>query len=131
MDYLLDTHILLWAISDSEKLLDRHKTIIEDKNNRVFVSYFSYIELSIKLKLGKISNFNTNLDELLSIVEMTGFINLPISYDHIKSYQSLPLMPEHRDPFDRFIISTAIVENLIMLTLDSKFQLYQDYIQII
>ena len=104
MAYLLDTHILLWAVSEPAKLSQKHKQIIENKANRILVSHFSYMELSIKLTLGKLPDFIMEWEDFVSSVEQTGIENLPVSLAHIRQYQNLPLFQKHRDPFDRFII---------------------------
>ncbi len=129
MLFLIDTHVFLWALNEPEKLSNLHRQIIENKNNTIVVSYFSYIEIAIKQKLGKLDQFDLNA--ISEYAEKKEFLNLNISLSHIKQYENLPLMPEHRDPFDRFIISTAFVENMKLITVDSKFQLYKDLVKII
>lgn len=129
MTYLIDTHILLWALNEPEKLSNHHRKLIEDKNNTIVVSSFSYIEIAIKQKLGKIDDCDLNaLSEYALTKEFT---NLDITIRHIELYKELPLMPEHRDPFDRFIISTAIAENMKLITVDPKFQFYKNLLDII
>ena len=54
MQYLLDTQILIWSLEDNPKLKDRLRSLIEDSDNTAFVSQFSLMEISIKLKLGKL-----------------------------------------------------------------------------
>jgi PIN domain nuclease of toxin-antitoxin system len=121
---------LLWAVSEPGKLSGKHKKIIEDPNNRIIVSHISYMEIAIKVKIGKLPDFKTDIETLADHVEWKGMINLEIKIPHIQYYQNLRLSKEHRDPFDRFIISTAIVENYTILTVDKKFQLYKKYLKI-
>jgi PIN domain nuclease of toxin-antitoxin system len=131
MDYLLDTHVLLWVVSEPDKVSGKHRKIIEDSNNRIFVSYLSYMEISIKVKIGKLPDFKTDINTLVAHVESRGMVNLNIEVPHIQHYQNLPLIDDHRDPFDRFIISTAIAENMKILSVDKKFQLYKKYLKVV
>ncbi|MBJ7427459.1 MAG: PIN domain-containing protein [Bacteroidia bacterium] len=66
----------------------------------------------------------TTLQEIISITSNDGFKILPIKDEHITSYLSLPLYENHRDPFDRFLISTALFEKMSIISSDEKFQLY-------
>ena len=90
----------------------------------------SFYEIAIKMKIGKLeiktnlSRFYENtIDDLITI--------LPISERYLSAYQSIPLLEEHRDPFDRLIIATAYADNLNIITADCKFQLYIEHIQLI
>ncbi len=56
---------------------------------------------------------------------------LPIATTYLASLSSLPIMPNHKDPFDRLIIATAITDNLIIVSIDSKFELYKELVTII
>jgi PIN domain nuclease of toxin-antitoxin system len=131
MKYLLDTHVLLWAIGEPEKLSINHKNIIEDKSNEIYVSFYSYMEISIKLRLDKLADFDTSLDDFHTKTEETGIINLGTDLNHLIQNLHLPLFAEHRDPFDRLIIATAISEGMKILTVDSKFSLYKDFVGIL
>ncbi|HRO41976.1 MAG TPA: type II toxin-antitoxin system VapC family toxin [Flavipsychrobacter sp.] len=131
MRYLLDTHILLWAVSDPQKLSQQHKEILQDNNNFIAVSQFSYLEITIKLKLNKLPHFEVSITEFINKVEEAGFVSLQIQTAHLERYNKLILRDEHRDPFDRFIIATAVEEKMKLLSLDSKFQLYKEFVEVI
>jgi len=96
MKYLLDTHVLLWAIGDLSKLSRLHKEILKEKNNSISVSQFSYLEIAIKLKLNKLSLFETSISELIEKATEAGFTNLAIKSTHLEQYARLPLLEEHR-----------------------------------
>ncbi len=121
MNYLLDTHTLIWFITDNEKLSRKAKLIIENKNNYCFVSIASLWEIGIKFSLGRL-DLNSNLVEIFRIIEDTGFDILPISVNHILKNASLDFF--HQDPFDRIIISQAITDNLTIISKDSQFDNY-------
>jgi PIN domain nuclease of toxin-antitoxin system len=113
MDYLLDTHILLWFINGEE--LDW------DLINKIFLSIASLWEIAIKHSLGKLP-LQSEFSELKEILHDTNIEILPIEFSHL---QELLVLPDiHNDPFDRIIIAQAIHENLKLITRDSKFKGY-------
>lgn len=122
MDILIDTHTFLWFIEDNYKLSKNAKEIIENENNRKFLSVASVWELGIKYSLGKIQfapNFNDFIDEQLVV---NNIVLLPIKLTHIKIVAELTL--HHKDPFDRLIIAQAIAENLPIISIDNIFDSY-------
>jgi len=123
--FLIDTHYLIWAMKNPEKISKKALEIIEDKNNEVFVSLVSLWEIAIKQKIGKIELLD-NLKNFKKDVEQIGFIWLPILDIHIFTTMQLQLHQAHKDPFDRLIISQAIQENLTIITDDKKFNLYSE-----
>jgi PIN domain nuclease of toxin-antitoxin system len=110
MKILLDTHILLWWLSDSKKLLARERTPIASPVNLVYVSAASVWEVEIKRALGKISLTGDWADHL----EEDGFRLLPVTCEHAKRLYTLP--PIHCDPFDRMLVCQARCEGLFLLT---------------
>jgi PIN domain nuclease of toxin-antitoxin system len=77
MNLLLDTHIVIWFITNDVKLSQKIKDLIEDPNNKCFVSIACYWELSIKYALGRL-NLNSTIEGIFSIIEKSGFDILPI-----------------------------------------------------
>jgi PIN domain nuclease of toxin-antitoxin system len=122
MDILIDTHAFLWFIEDNEKLSNKAKNVIENENNRKFLSLASVWELARKYSIGKIKfeqNFNDFIDEQLAVNNIT---LLAIKLEHIKIVSQLTL--HHKDPFDRLIITQAIAENLPIISIDNIFDSY-------
>ena len=118
MRCLLDTHIFIWWLYDDPKLPQRHKELITDGENLIYVSVASLWEIEIKRALG-----NLTIDpDCLDLIETEGFKTLNIQKDHIKGLRDLP--PLHKDPFDRMLIAQAMAENLILLTVDKKILQY-------
>ncbi|MCF0048620.1 type II toxin-antitoxin system VapC family toxin [Dyadobacter sp. LJ53] len=109
MKVLLDTHALLWFINGDSQLSFQARQIIEDKSNEVLLSAVSLFEISIKLKLAKLT-LRKPLAEIFQDIRSAGIDILPIRDNHLLAYQNLSMHVEHRDPFDRLIISTAISE---------------------
>ncbi|NWC94420.1 MULTISPECIES: type II toxin-antitoxin system VapC family toxin [unclassified Pseudomonas] len=112
MRVLLDTHILLWALSDDPKLSARARKLIENAAE-VYVSAATFWELAIKVGLWKL---NVNLEEIREYCLESGYVELPVTSEHAIAVKDLE--PHHRDPFDRLIIATAIIEPMKLLTAD-------------
>jgi PIN domain nuclease of toxin-antitoxin system len=121
MDYLLDTHVLLWIIFDSDKLSASVQKIILDKNSRKFISISSLWEISIKNRIGKLP-LPHGLPGVFSEVGMNGFGIIGINQGCLEFYNALPLL--HRDPFDGIIIATALLQNMTIVTTDENIQKY-------
>ncbi|GAB2795673.1 type II toxin-antitoxin system VapC family toxin [Rhabdobacter roseus] len=129
MPLLLDTHALLWFIGGDNQLSAQARKLIEDPSNRVMVSTISLVEMTIKIKLNKLS-LKKPLNEIYRDIRSAFIEVLPISPSHLIEYQNVPLYAEHRDPFDRLIIATAVVEKPEVISLDPKFQYYKDLVDI-
>ena len=119
MRLLLDTHVLLWWLSDDRKLAQSAREIIANPANDVIVSSASAWEISIKAALGRLE---IELDSLEAAVERNGFRPLPIGVRHALTAGRLPNV--HRDPFDRMLIAQAKVEELRILSHDRVFERY-------
>ncbi len=124
MRILLDTHLYLWWINGESKLSKLLKNTILEANE-VYVSSASIWEASIKAKLGKL---NVNIEELVSSIESSGFLELPITARHAAAVYQLPDL--HRDPFDRILITQAICEPLQFLTLDQSLKGYSELVKV-
>ncbi|MGN8056601.1 type II toxin-antitoxin system VapC family toxin [Pedobacter sp. 22163] len=122
MNLLLDTHIVIWFITNDGKLSKKIKDLIEDSNNKCFVSIASYWEFSIKYALGRL-NLDSTIEEIFNIIEKSGFDILPITLNHI--IQLSKLAHFHNDPFDRLMISQSIIEKLYMVSNDNYFPAYK------
>ncbi len=121
MQYLIDTHVFLWFVSQAKELSPTAKTLIEDGQNEIFISIASLWEISIKTALGKLiiyGNYETVIDD----VNDNSIQILPINFAHTVEQNRLPF--HHRDPFDRIIVSQAIVENIGFISGDVIFDGY-------
>jgi PIN domain nuclease of toxin-antitoxin system len=115
--YLADTHILLWALGDDKRLIERHRAILLSTAD-VFFSAASVWEIAIKKSLGKL----TAPDYLAALLPRAGFRPLAITPIHAEAIIGLPL--HHTDPFDRLLIAQARIEKMTLLTVDSQFARY-------
>jgi len=126
--YLLDTHCLIWFQENNPKIPKRVVSIIQNTENIILFSQVSLFEIAIKQKIGKLPDFLSDTNDVYKQAVMDDLVFLPIRNSHIYSYQQIPLKDEHRDPFDRLIIATAVQENAIILTVDKNFGLYSDIV---
>ena len=121
---LLDTHLLLWAVSDPQKLSLATRKRIDACE--VFVSAVSIWEVSIKAALGKL---DADPAALLAEIEPAGFRLLPVTGEHAAAVARLPTI--HNDPFDRMLVAQAKTEPLLLLTNDAALAGYGDCIEIV
>ncbi len=122
MRFLLDTHTFIWFVTDSQRLSDRSKQLIEDDYNEKFLSPASIWEMAIKHSMGKL-NFGTSFPQFIEQqIGLNSMDLLPIEISHINVVSTLAF--HHRDPFDRLLISQALVENIPILSVDKAFDAY-------
>ena len=112
MNFLLDSHVVLWALDDPNKLDPTARDALEDPENDVWYSAASIWELFIKMAAGKLvlpANF-------LAAAEASGFESLAIGVGH--AAKAAQLAPIHGDPFDRMLVAQAQAEGLVLMTRD-------------
>jgi len=120
--FLLDTHTLLWSFNDDPSLSSRARKTIEDGSNEILVSAASVWEIATKVRLWKLPTGEVLISDLDRYLAHLGFDGLPISLEHAARAGSL--RGEHRDPFDRMLISQAQSENLPVVSNDRIFDAY-------
>jgi PIN domain nuclease of toxin-antitoxin system len=130
MKYLIDTHVIIWLLDNDDKLSKVARREIENLDNQIFVSIISLFEIVIKVKTGKLS-FNKSIHDIVKELDNQGIELLALNANHVENYQSVPLVADHRDPFDRVLIATALHENLSIITIDEKFENYKHIINVI
>ncbi|MBF0393560.1 MAG: type II toxin-antitoxin system VapC family toxin [Alphaproteobacteria bacterium] len=128
MRVLLDTHILLWALIDPDRLSVEVRQAIESPANEVLFSSASLWEIAIKTGLGR-EDFAVEPTEILSAALESGFVELPIHSAAAVKVASLP--PHHRDPFDRLLIAQAMSEPAIFYTADTKLPAYSELVRLV
>ncbi|AUD03467.1 type II toxin-antitoxin system VapC family toxin [Spirosoma pollinicola] len=131
MRLLIDTHILLWVLEADAQLSVRAAELIRSTTNEVFVSAASLLEISIKKKIGKLDTTRTATEIVQEMTRVLAFQLLPILPHHLDAYQSIPLYEDHRDPFDRLLIATALADNLTLISDDGKFERYTPFVSLI
>jgi PIN domain nuclease of toxin-antitoxin system len=114
---LLDTHVVLWWLTDDSTLTEEVKELI-DTEAEAYVSAASVWEIAIKASLGKLAV----PAELGDALAESGLRELPVRSTHAWEAGSLPWL--HRDPFDRILVAQARCENLTLLSRDPRIQRY-------
>ena len=112
MKFLLDTHLLLWWLSNRPLLSARARQLVGDPANTIFVSAVSLWEVWLKSSIGKLRVPSGFVQKLAA----EPFGSLPLRAEHTPDVAMLEW--HHRDPFDRMLIAQARSENLILLTAD-------------
>lgn len=120
--YLLDTHVVLWMAENSPMLSNAAKQAILDKNSFKFVSIVSAWEVAIKLATGKL-RLEGGLEEFFRIMDENGLQILGIERAYLQRIQTLPFW--HKDPFDRLLVATAIIENMVLISADENMPKYE------
>ncbi len=118
MNYLIDTHILLWSLFSPQKLPKKVKFILTDSKNTINVSLISLWEISLKYSLRKLEVNKKALDLIPKSVEEMGFIFLSPQPEELIQFYQLPHL--HKDPFDRLLVWQAIRNKLIFISLDEQ-----------
>lgn len=122
MRILIDTHVFIWWTSDSQKLSLTVYNLLTNPKTQVILSVVSIWEMQIKLSLGKLE-LKTALPELVEDeVKQNRIELLPLDLSHIYALSNLPNY--HRDPFDRLLIAQAKREELVIISIDEKFDGY-------
>jgi PIN domain nuclease of toxin-antitoxin system len=118
IELLLDTHVLLWWLSEPERLTQNVYLAIAEPINAVYVSAASIWEKAIKVSIGKL-RLPGQLEQDVSLTrEKNCFETLSVNVHHAMAVQVLPLI--HRDRFDGMLVTQALMENLTLVTSDKR-----------
>ena len=123
MNLLLDTHVALWAIADSERLPARARELISAPTTTVWISAATLWEIAVKHALGR-GDMPVSATQALAWFRESGYRILPVEAEHALAVEALPA--HHRDPFDRILIAQALVEPLRLMTHDAIVARYSD-----
>jgi len=121
MKLLLDTHTFIWWDSNPAQLSTAVLAALRDSANTVLLSVVSVWEIIIKAQLGKLRH-GLPIADLVMRQQANGLELLPVSVEHVFAVEGLPLI--HNDPFDRLLISQAIVEGAELVSKDQAFSCY-------
>lgn len=131
MRLITDTQILIWLLLLHESLKKPIRELITDTDNEVLIPQICLYEIAIKQKIDKLPELRWPTDIIIDQLIQDGFELLPITTAHIAAYETVPLFADHRDPFDRLLIATAMVENATVISADEKFRLYVPQLNLI
>ncbi|MEM1041821.1 MAG: type II toxin-antitoxin system VapC family toxin [Bacteroidota bacterium] len=122
MRVLIDTHVLLWFLTDPDRLSRTAYGLITTPENEVLLSVGSLWEIAIKLNVGKLTLEGLFEEVIPSQLVEERIEVLPTAMDHLAVFEKLPLY--HRDPFDRLLVAQAMAEGMPIVTRDAAFDRY-------
>ncbi len=125
MNVLLDTHVALWAITDSPKLPQKARDLIQSPKTNVWISTASVWEIAIKHSLGR-GDMPVSSQDAVHYFRESGYRFLAIEPEHAVAVEELA--PHHQDPFDRILVAQALAEPMRLITRDPLVALYSDTI---
>lgn len=125
MDCLVDSHALLWYAAGDSSLSRQAREVIENSDDLCYVSSAALWEIAIKNSLGKLHLHPSYADLIPQVLQTNNFKVLPISVAHASNVAVLQF-PEsgHRDPFDRVMIAQSMVEEMPIISGDTRFDSY-------
>ncbi|MDR2601310.1 MAG: type II toxin-antitoxin system VapC family toxin [Spirochaetaceae bacterium] len=123
MNYLVDTHILLWSFLKTHKLSKEIKSILLNKDNDIYYSPMNLWEISIKYGLKKLFLNGGTPDEFFGELNNSYYLCKDINNIDLITNYKLPMY--HRDPFDRFLLWEAMRNNFILMSVDKNMELYK------
>ena len=124
--YLLDTHTLIWAIVDKNKLSNLVLNILQDNDSKLFVSAVLFWEIAIKHGIGKIDLDNFHIQDIPDYCRKLAIEQVPLMPEDAINYSALSFYEKHKDPFDRMLIQQCISGNYTLLSKDEKMKYYED-----
>jgi PIN domain nuclease of toxin-antitoxin system len=122
MKVLLDTHVLLWYVMGNPGLTARARALIDAKSE-LCLSVVSLWEIAIKANIGKLQ-LNCSFDDLLVRLDYLKVEIVALSVEDTQAYLALPMNETHRDPFDRMLVCQVTTKSMVLLSGDTKFDLY-------
>ena len=127
MNILLDTHIAVWAIVDDPRLSQKARDLLLDPDNTFYFSAVSTLEVNNKTKSKK-NNLEFTTQDFVENCEMAGFVELPLLSKHFRNESALKWdgAGEHKDPYDRLLLSQAKTENFRFMTHDSMIRQFAE-----
>jgi PIN domain nuclease of toxin-antitoxin system len=125
VNLLLDTHVALWAITDSPRLSPKARELIESPKSIIWISAASVWEIAIKRSLAR-RNMPVSGQDAVRYFQKSGYRFLSIEVEHTIAVEALPA--HHQDPFDRLLVAQALVEPMRLITHDPLLARYSDTI---
>ena len=128
MNLLLDTHILIWALNEDNRLSEKAKELLLDEDNVIYYSSVSVWEVAIKHSIHP-DNVSFTGKELAHFCQEAGFLPVEMKDKHVFALETLTRAadaPPHYDPFDRMLIAQAKSENMSFITHDSLTPYYNE-----
>ncbi len=125
MRYLIDTHVIIWALEKSDELSSKVSRAIEDPDNEIFFSFVSLWEIAIKRSIGKL-RLRYSIPSVVEELGKQSVDALSLDALAVEEVENLPFLEKikHADPFDRALIAQAKANDLVIITKDKMFKHY-------
>lgn len=118
MRLLLDTHVWLWSIGDPAKLRTEVQAELDNPSNELWLSPISVWEVLLLAERGRVV-LNEPPDAWIRTTLAQGRLQeAAITYEIALQTRQLALVP--KDPADRFLVATAVVLGLTLVTADQR-----------
>jgi PIN domain nuclease of toxin-antitoxin system len=117
--YLLDTHALIWATYQPEKLSEKVQRILQDNASNIFVSSVTAFEIAQKYRLGKLEMAKSYAEDFSGELAKDGFLAINLTPNHARLAGVMSI--SHRDPFDRMLIAQAQIEQMTLISNEKRF----------
>jgi PIN domain nuclease of toxin-antitoxin system len=128
VNLLLDTHLLLWAAGEPEKLSKKARQLLLDADNKLHFSSANLWEIAIKSALGR-KDFQVDIRRLWRMLLASGYHELKVASEHAIELESLASL--HKDPFDRMLVAQANTEGFTLLTADKQLAIYRGQVKLV
>ena len=122
MSILLDTHVFVWAASESSRLRPSVRALLSDPDENIFVSSVSALELAIKWSLGRLKLPRPPYEFVSEFISLSGMSQLAVTIRDACAVGDLPF--HHKDPFDRLLVAQARTNGLRLMTADPILEKY-------
>lgn len=126
--FLLDTHLVLWAALEPQRLSPKAQRLLRSRANDFAFSLATLWEVAIKSSLGR-PDFQVAPATLHAALLDEGFTEVAIRVEHLVRVASLPWL--HRDPFDRLLVAQAAADKLTLLTSDAALAGYGRFVRVV
>lgn len=123
MNFLVDTHVLIWSLFEPSKLSPQARKILKDPTYTWKVSTLTFIEIALKYSKGKLDLQGVRPDDLPGFATKAGFLLMDITPLDVAGFWKLPL--HNTDPFDRLLVWQTIQRNLTLISKDSSLEVYK------
>ena len=128
MNFLLDTHLLIWAASTPERLSSEALSLLQNPEHKLYFSAVNLWEITIKRRLER-QDFRVDPSLLHRGLIENGYTELVVKSFHCIALEQLPVI--HKDPFDRMLVAQAVSEGMLLLTSDAVVAKYSGPIQLV
>lgn len=125
MNIVVDTHIFIWLFANPDKITTSHLSLLENKNNTLFVANISFWEIAIKYQIGKLQINGITPDDLSRIANEMNIEILNIDAQTMANSHQLSVVKNHKDPFDRLLVWFCLKNNYTLASMDKKLEQYQ------